>query len=150
VPDRTFRGRVTRVVHEADIQKNTLQVKVAIESPVPELKPEMLARVRFLPQVKDDGRQEQERVFAPETLVHPDAAGHAQAWIVDQSTGTAETRHVTVGAARIGGWREVTSGLHPGDRLIAGETGRLSAGQKVRIAGEAPTLASEHAGTEGH
>lgn len=150
LPDRTFRGRVTRVVHEADIQKNTLQVKVAIESPVPELKPEMLARVRFLPQVKDDGRQEQERVFAPETIVRPDAAGHAQAWIVDQASGTAELRHVMVGAARIGGWREVVSGLHPGDRLIAGETGRLQAGQKVRIAGEAPTLSSEHAGTEGH
>ena len=28
-----------RLVHEADVQKNTLQVKVAIESPSPELKP---------------------------------------------------------------------------------------------------------------
>ena len=33
LPDRTFDGEVTRVVHEADIQRNTLQVKVAHHRP---------------------------------------------------------------------------------------------------------------------
>ena len=33
---------------QADIQKNTLQVKVAIDHPPPQIKPEMLARVTFL------------------------------------------------------------------------------------------------------
>jgi multidrug resistance efflux pump len=33
LPDRNFSGTVTRVLHEANIQKNTLEVKVAIENP---------------------------------------------------------------------------------------------------------------------
>ncbi|HWP40563.1 MAG TPA: efflux RND transporter periplasmic adaptor subunit, partial [Tepidisphaeraceae bacterium] len=48
MPERVFRGVVSRLVHEADVTKNTLQFKVRIENPDPHLKPEMLARVRFL------------------------------------------------------------------------------------------------------
>jgi multidrug efflux pump subunit AcrA (membrane-fusion protein) len=47
LPDTVFRGRIIRVVHEANIQRNTVQVKVSIDQPVPTLKPEMLTRVRF-------------------------------------------------------------------------------------------------------
>src|SRR5690606_19427044 len=43
--DRTFSGTVTRITNLADIQKNTLEVKVALDNPAPELKPDMLARV---------------------------------------------------------------------------------------------------------
>lgn len=46
--DVTFAGEVTRITHEADLQKNTLQVKVRVFEPDPVLKPEMLTRVRFL------------------------------------------------------------------------------------------------------
>ena len=48
VPERTFDGIVTRRVHEADINKNTLQVKVRIEKPDGLLRPEMLCSARFL------------------------------------------------------------------------------------------------------
>ena len=48
LPETQFTGQVTRIVHEADIQKNTLEVKVAIHNPTAALKPEMLARVKFL------------------------------------------------------------------------------------------------------
>ena len=36
--DRVFSGTVTRVLHEANIQKNTLEVKVALTDPAPELR----------------------------------------------------------------------------------------------------------------
>jgi multidrug efflux pump subunit AcrA (membrane-fusion protein) len=49
LPDTTFRGEVLRVTHEADLQKNTLQVKVGVSDPSPLLRPEMLTRVKFLP-----------------------------------------------------------------------------------------------------
>ncbi len=49
LPGRTFRGEVTRITHEADLQKNTLQVKVRVVDPSPLLRPEMLTRVKFLP-----------------------------------------------------------------------------------------------------
>jgi len=48
LPDQTFTGVVTRIAHEADLQKNTLQVKVRVQDPSPMLRPEMLTRVRFL------------------------------------------------------------------------------------------------------
>ncbi|MFO0492105.1 MAG: efflux RND transporter periplasmic adaptor subunit, partial [bacterium] len=45
--DQTFRGVVSRVVHEANIQRNTVQFKVALDAPSPVLKPEMLTRVKL-------------------------------------------------------------------------------------------------------
>jgi multidrug resistance efflux pump len=58
LPDRTFDGVVSRIVQEADVAKNTLQVKVAITDPDAALKPEMLARVRFVEQaVAQAGRR---------------------------------------------------------------------------------------------
>lgn len=48
LPDRTFAGEVTRITHQADLQKNTLQIKVRVVDPDPMLRPEMLTRVRFL------------------------------------------------------------------------------------------------------
>jgi len=54
LPDRTFRGEVTRVTHEADLQKNTLEVKVRVLDPSPLLKPDMLTRVKFLASDADD------------------------------------------------------------------------------------------------
>ncbi len=47
LPNRVFRGTVVRMVHLADIAKNTVQAKVLVTDPAPELKPEMLARVRI-------------------------------------------------------------------------------------------------------
>jgi len=48
LPDQTFAGEVTRVTHEADLQKNTLEIQVRVLDLSPMLKPEMLARVKFL------------------------------------------------------------------------------------------------------
>jgi len=48
LPDQVFDGIVSRITNEADLQRNTLQVKVTILNPSPILKPEMLSRVRFL------------------------------------------------------------------------------------------------------
>jgi multidrug efflux pump subunit AcrA (membrane-fusion protein) len=47
VPGRTFRGRILRFQHTANILKNTLQVKIRILEPVPELRPEMRVSARF-------------------------------------------------------------------------------------------------------
>jgi HlyD family secretion protein len=137
LPDRTLTGRVTRVVHEADVQKNTLQVKVAIDDPPAELKPEMLARVRFLAAAPAGGESQTERVFAPESLIRRQGDGAAQAWLVDQSRNVVEVRAVRPGAVRVEGWIAVDEGLRPGDLLIADAPAGLKDGQRVRIVGEA-------------
>lgn len=48
LPDKAFEGVVTRITNLADLQRNTLEIKVRIIDPDPILKPEMLSRVRFL------------------------------------------------------------------------------------------------------
>lgn len=147
LPDRTFKGRVTRLVHEADIQRNTVQVKVAIDDPAPELKPEMLARVKFVAPVRQVGTDSQaQQVFAPESLLRREGDA-VTAWIVDKGRGVAERRAVTLGEARRDGWVSVASGLQPGDVIIAGETSHLHEGHKVQIVGEAEAPAA--GGAEG-
>ena len=47
LPGQIVRGRVLRLVQQADIAKNTLQAKVLLENPPPGLVPDMLARVRI-------------------------------------------------------------------------------------------------------
>lgn len=151
LPDRTFHGIVTRIVNEADIQKNTLQVKVAIQDPAPELKPEMLARVKFLggrpgtPVAASGDGAAAERVFAPaEALVMDAHAAHGSpvyAWVVDRTTSAAAKRTLKLAGPSVDGWYPVAEGLAPGDLLIAGDHGRLREGAAVRIAGEAPLSA---------
>jgi len=47
LPGRVFTGRVSRIVGQADIQRNTLQAKVAVIDPDPRLRPDVLCRVEF-------------------------------------------------------------------------------------------------------
>ncbi len=134
IPDKKFKGRVTRFLHQADIQKNTVEVKVSLDDPDPILKPEMLARVRFL---AGDARVEsRQRVFAPSVLLGDGSA----VWVVESRNvkrGIARLRNVTLGEVRIDGWREVAAGLQPGDVLIADPPADLEDGASVIIAGEA-------------
>ena len=47
LPKETFRGKITRILGEADLQRNTLQVKVSLIDTHPRLRPEMLCRAKF-------------------------------------------------------------------------------------------------------
>lgn len=139
LPDRTFAGRVTRVVHEADVTRNTLQVKVSIDNPDANLKPEMLARVKFLepPASEGDGEVEgmHQAVFAPASLITNEGDA-TSVWVVDPAQGVARLRAITLGGSREDGWIEVAEGLMPGDRLVADPVG-LEDGSRVRVVGEA-------------
>jgi RND family efflux transporter MFP subunit len=143
LPDRRFRGRVTRLVHEANLQKNTVEVKVAIEDPLPLLKPEMLARVHFLAAAAAGsaaGRSEtRERILVPERLLPSDGGSAATLWVVERregDRGTAAERAVELGETRVDGFREVHSGLSPGDLVIVSPPAGLSPGDAVTIESE--------------
>jgi multidrug efflux pump subunit AcrA (membrane-fusion protein) len=147
LPDRTFDGRVTRAVQEADVSKNTVQVKVSITDPAPELKPEMLARVRFLPpravatsggngtDAANSSAGGSQLVFAPEALIRRDG-DESFAWVVDRRESTATRRAVRVGGARQDGWVSIVAGLNAGDALIAGDTSGIREGTRIRVVGE--------------
>ena len=139
LPDSVFEGEVTRIVHEADIQKNTLQVKVAVRNPDPALKPEMLARVQFLgPPGGTAGAAAApaQRLFAPEKALETKGATRAAAWVVDPGKNRVSRREVELGAARREGWVEVVSGLSAGDRVVVDPPAGLKDGTPVRVLGE--------------
>ncbi|MFM9996902.1 MAG: efflux RND transporter periplasmic adaptor subunit [Phycisphaerales bacterium] len=163
LPDSVFRGVVTRRMDEANIQKNTVQVKVAIENPTPVLRPEMLARVRFYPPrpggtgatlpAGGDGapglRAGTGRVFVARDALHHVSDGRAHAWVVDRRSDTASLRTVTLGGTVMDGWIEALSGLNAGDRVIVDGSDRIREGSRVRVAGEAVAFNANGAAT-GH
>jgi HlyD family secretion protein len=150
--DKVFEGIVTRIMNEADIQKNTLQVKVHIDNPASQIKPEMLARVQFLAVNSDKENRGSLRAFAPENALKAEAGGGASAWVVDKGRGVAMHRMVSLGTNKRDGWIDVTAGLQPGDSVIVGDTSGLSEGQRVKTIEDAtpspnPTPGAEHHGT---
>ncbi len=143
LPDKTFDGVITRVVNEADVQKNTLQVKVAITNPTGELKPEMLARVRFMAPSSGGsagGATTAQLVFAPENLIRRTDGGGTMVCVVDRKRNVAVHREVKLGESRQDGWISVTSGLSAGDLIIA-QPSDIAPGTKIKIAREAEATA---------
>lgn len=141
-----FEGVVTRVVHEANIQRNTVQFKVRVESPSPVLKPEMLVRVRF--RVRGDGGTGGGiagdasdtgglELLVPRRVLTDADGDRARVWVVE-TTGTAvraAVREVRLGREE-GDEVVITSGVRPGDRAIDGVPAGLRPGARVRVAGE--------------
>ena len=128
LPDRVFKGEVTRLVHRADLAKNTVPVKVRLLEPDPRLKPDMLARVRFMPTAADSGsRRVATRVFVPEAALRgngPDSAAVLAVTSLAEGRGIAASRTVALGPTRLEGWREVIDGLRAGEWVVLGETAR--------------------------
>ncbi|HYG75630.1 MAG TPA: efflux RND transporter periplasmic adaptor subunit, partial [Planctomycetota bacterium] len=146
--DMVFKGTVTRITNEADIQKNTLQVKVRIDNPAPELKPEMLARVQFLSTASKEKSGAALRAFAPESALQKEGS-ITVAWVVDKGRSVAVRRTVVLGTAKREGWVEVTSGLQPGDSVIVSDTASLHEGERIRVidAGSSAGQGGEHHGS---
>lgn len=135
LPEKHFDGQVTRIVHEADIQKNTLEVKVAIHHPTAELKPEMLARVKFLGRSQAHAESAALRILVPERYLQQRSEKTASVWVVTADQRAAQ-REVTLGRYREAGWIETVSGLQPGDTLIAEYDKPLKEGRRIRMNGE--------------
>lgn len=135
LPDRRYAGRVTRIVHEADIQKNTLEVKVAIKNPTPQLKPEMLARVKFLARSQAQTGATAQRILIPEKTLQQRSGSTAAVWVATVNQ-RASKREITLGRHQEAGWIETLSGLQPGDTLIAESEKTLKEGQRIKITGE--------------
>lgn len=143
LPDRVFEGEVLRTTHEADLQKNTLEIQVKVIDPAPILRPEMLTRVKFLPHSgagADRARESDESV----TRVRVPAAAIAEpgdrVWLVEQrrdGRGVLAAAPVRV-RARDGDWVTVTGDIHPGDLLAIGIE-RPREGERVVIVQNAET-----------
>lgn len=136
-------GEVLAITSQADIQKNTLQVKVSIDRPSLILRPDMLAQVTFLaPQragEKSEREQETLRLLVPRALV--DSSGDtATIWVAKPDTRVADRRTIELGRAGNEQLVEVVQGLNALDKLIVGGRENLSDGARIRITGVDRTL----------
>lgn len=161
LPDQTFSGVVSRVVHEANIQRNTVQFKVALDAPSPVLKPEMLTRVKLhglasasrARAVGDTGGASSAGGDAADmTLLVPSAAVRSlgddkgEVWVVDAGGGipVARRRDITTMPSTDEGFLAVTSGLRLTDRVILDPPAppAIKDGTRLKVLGERTTTAS--------
>jgi RND family efflux transporter MFP subunit len=142
-PDGPLDGEVLFMTSQADIQKNTLQVKVAIKDAPATIRPDMLVQVTFLapPTPKAGGpASEVLRLLVPRSLVET-AEGGTRVWIADQATGVARLKTIKLGLAS-GDLVEVVEGLNAADRLIAGGREGLRDGARITVTGEESAMGS--------
>ncbi|QEG37206.1 efflux RND transporter periplasmic adaptor subunit [Bythopirellula goksoeyrii] len=130
-------GQVISVTTLADIQKNTLQVKVAVNDPPAVIKPEMLGKVTFLappsPISEETTGESPLRLFVPQDLI-TESEGAASVWIADLTGKTARQKTVTLGHGTTeGGLVEILDGLQPTDKLIVAGRESVTEGARIRI-----------------
>jgi RND family efflux transporter MFP subunit len=132
-----IRGRVLQATSTANIQKNTLEVKVELMDPPKTVGPEMLVTATFLaPEISRASAEpaETERIFIPEQLVQSSETG-SLVWIVDADS-LAQQCGITLGQRGVDGLVEVTEGLSVTDKLVASGTDGLRIGSRVNVTGE--------------
>lgn len=160
--DQTFTGIVSRVVHEANIQRNTVQFKVGLDAPSPVLKPEMLTRVKLHAPAErsqsrgggagsggtssNDGGSYQ-TLLVPTAAVTSASDGKGHVWVVDTSGGSqvARKREITTLPAADEGFVAVISGLRLTDRVILDPPSppAIQDGTRLKVLGERTGAASE-------
>lgn len=137
-------GRVLLPTSAANVQKNTLEVKVELLDPPPTVTPEMLVTVTFFAPEKGQSQSKsvtQERLFVPEDLLQSGERGTI-VWVVGADE-TAVTRTVETGGRAEDGLVAVRSGLSRTDKLIVSGREQLTEGSRVRILGDDPRLGRE-------
>ncbi len=131
------KGEVSWVTTRADIQKNTLQVKVTIHDPPDVITPEMLGQVTFLAppsETPTNEREDQLRTLVPRSLVFSEGDRRA-IWVVDPIRGTAKRQAIELGRTGTDHLVEVTQGIDPTVKLIVAGRENLTDGARIRITG---------------
>jgi HlyD family secretion protein len=124
-PDRKYRGFVEEISPEANRQKATVQVKVRVQDPDEDLRPEMNASVAFYSPNKPGKRTDVKPVVTvPASAVRDNAVF---VWV----DGKALRRTVKTGPTNSQGI-QIEEGLIGGEDLVANPPADLKDGQKIR------------------
>ena len=135
LPGRLFTGRVTRIIGQADLQRNTLQAKVAIEAPHARMRPDVLCRVEFR------GTGNAATASASNTAGHalwiPEQALDSTAreqtvWVVDPLSQTATQRGIKLTPAKQPGFQQVADGLRANEVVVLTGKEALTEGARVK------------------
>ncbi len=151
LPNAEFEGEVLRIVHRANIERNTVQFKVSVREPRAALKPEMLVRVKFmsgesggsdLPGVAQDRSAGEGFVVLLDDRALVERAGASAAvWVLSRDRIRGETvrrQAITLGRPSAAGQVEVVSGFGPTDRVVIDVPPGLRDGARVRAIEDAP------------
>lgn len=126
-------GTVLQITSTANVQKNTLEVKVSIDAPPPALRPEMLVSTTFLtPAGTAPGAGAavaRERILIPHVLVRREGEA-AYVWLVNDGE-TAAKRTINLGPRVDDQMIQVVEGLTPTDKLIDSPPSDLEDGELV-------------------
>jgi multidrug efflux pump subunit AcrA (membrane-fusion protein) len=126
-------GEVLQVTSAANVQKNTLEVKIRLLDPPESVRPEMLVTATFLSQEVEEPAEPGESVavmLVPEDLLTAEN-GNPSVWVANAAN-RAQRKSVTLAGPVTDGMAAVT-GLDPADKLIATSDGELSEGAPIRI-----------------
>jgi HlyD family secretion protein len=156
MPEHTFIARVTRLVGEADLQRNTLQVKVSLEQADERLRPDMLCRGEFLAPPRASyrgsilpasssstfsqntltttGVPHNVQIYAPLASIvpAPNETQKAMIWKVGPEGKKVFPQEVTLGQVQREEHVLVLNGLRPGDRVVLRPPTDLTAGENFR------------------
>lgn len=137
-----LRGRVLLPTSSANVQKNTLEVKVELLDPPETVSPEMLVKASFLapevPGAAEEPTTQTEQLYVPRSLVTI-SVDQSTVWIVDGAQQARRTL-ITTGESTADGLIQVLSGLQVTDRVISTGAEQLTDGARVQIRSEDQTL----------
>jgi len=134
-------GQVLQITSSANIQKNTLEVKVELLAPPSTVSPEMLVTASFLATNIDaspNSPSEAQRLFVPSSFIQSLESG-SHVWIVDEIS-TARKRSVELGGKTGDDLVAIQSGLRVTDKLIASGLDGLRDGTRVNVTGDDPII----------
>jgi RND family efflux transporter MFP subunit len=140
LPGRKLPGVVLYDAHLANISRNSVPVTVELKGEPPgELRPDMIAAVRFLaPSAGATKTEGARRVVVPRKLLVTDSE-QVRVWVVDPVTSRADLRAIELSPGerdRVGEFAEVVAGLNPTDKLIATGRENLKPRSRIKVVGE--------------
>ncbi len=127
-PEVRFDARVTRIAPAVDARRGTVEVRLAIPSPPPVLRPEMTVSVEI------EVARQARAVALPARLVRD--AGTSKPWVLVAIDGRAVRRDVRLGL-RGDDVLELAAGVRGGDLVI--DDPQRNQGDRVRVAPSAET-----------
>ena len=137
LPEKVFRGRISRILGEADLQRNTLQVKVSLIDTHPRLRPEMLCRAKFFGMSTHNKKgSSQFKIFINKDLFKigsEDSNSEKELWVISNNGKTCEKRRVSIGGTIRGQYISVAQGLMAGEAIILNPPETLENGDRVEI-----------------
>ncbi|HET6893434.1 MAG TPA: efflux RND transporter periplasmic adaptor subunit, partial [Pyrinomonadaceae bacterium] len=128
-PNLKYTGFIAEIAPEANRSKATVQVKVKVENPDEQLRPEMNARVNLLAQPDQGSPQAAARVQVPKEAVVM-KGGNAFVFVIKGQR--VEQRSVRLGD-EVAGFYNVFEGLSGGESVATAGADKLDDGDRVKV-----------------